>query len=111
MANIDVTANFAIAFTLSVVFDGPGSGTVTSDPAGIDNCTTDCSAEYLHDAPVTLTALADEKSKFAGWSGDGCTGADPCTVTMDQARAITATFNSGFPWTMFLPAIMGASQK
>ncbi|MCF8055841.1 MAG: InlB B-repeat-containing protein [Desulfocapsa sp.] len=110
MTDIDVTANFDIAFTLSVVFSGPGSGTVTSDPAGID-CMADCSADFLHDTSVILTAVADEKSKFAGWSGDGCTGIDPCTVTMDQARDITATFNSGFPWNLFLPAIMGTRQK
>jgi Divergent InlB B-repeat domain len=41
---------------------------------------------------VTLTAVADSGSRFVGWSGGGCSGTEPCTVTMGEARSVTATF-------------------
>jgi endoglucanase len=42
---------------------------------------------------VTLTAAAASGSTFAGWGG-ACTGTAGCTVSMTQARTVTATFNS-----------------
>jgi beta-lactam-binding protein with PASTA domain len=39
-----------------------------------------------------LTATAAATSSFAGWSG-ACAGTGSCTVTIDQDRAVTATFN------------------
>src|SRR4051794_28468600 len=76
---------------------GPGSGTVTSAPAGID-CGADCSESYVEGTSVTLTAQPDSSSSFSGWSGDGCSGTDPtCTVPMSMARAVKATFTHNFP--------------
>jgi hypothetical protein len=66
-----------------------GGGTVTSSPAGI-NCPGDCSQTYDADTVVTLTATPDVGYEFVGWTGDG-TG-DPRVVTMDAAKAVTATF-------------------
>ena len=80
----------AASFNLSVSIDGPGSGTVTSSPAGID-CGTDCSESYTGNTIVTLTASGAAGSTFAGWSG-ACSGTDSCPVTMDAARSVTATF-------------------
>jgi hypothetical protein len=88
-----VTATFnttPIQFALTVTEAGTGSGTVTSSPAGI-NCPTTCSANYNSGTPVTLTATAGTGSTFAGWSG-ACSGIGSCSVTMSQARAVTATF-------------------
>ncbi len=107
-ASCSVNAVFTLnQYTLSVVFAGSGSGSVSSDPLGIDTCKANCSADFASVDVVTLTATADEGSSFTGWSGDGCFGTGDCTVTMDQAREITATFGNGFPWTMFMPAITG----
>lgn len=81
-------------FTLTVQKDGEGEGTVTSDPAGID-LGSDGTEEYEEGTDVSLTATPDEDSDFGGWSGDiGSAPADESTltVTMDQARTITATF-------------------
>ncbi len=76
---------------MAVVKNGTGSGTVTSSPAGID-CGATCSHSYTQGTVVTLTATPATGSTFAGWSGD-CSGTGSCTVTMSQARSVTATFN------------------
>jgi hypothetical protein len=76
---------------LTVTKAGSGSGTVTSSPAGID-CGATCSASFPSGTAVTLTAAPDAGSTFTGWGGD-CTGTGPCVVTMDQDRAVTATFD------------------
>ena len=88
-----VTATFALkpTHTLTVSKAGTGSGTVTSSPAGI-SCGATCSHAFPEDTVVTLTATPAAGSTFTGWSGEGCTGAGTCIVTMDQARAVTATF-------------------
>jgi uncharacterized repeat protein (TIGR02543 family) len=88
-----VTATFARLVGLTVTRAGSGSGTVTSSPPGI-NCGADCSESYAQGTAVTLTATADASSVFSGWSG-ACTGAQAtCTVTMDAAKTVTATFGS-----------------
>ncbi len=81
----------ANTFTLSVSKAGTGTGTVTSDPAGI-NCGADCSEAYASGTAVGLTATAAAGSVFAGWGGP-CTGVGACTVTMDATKVVTATFN------------------
>lgn len=77
-------------FNLAVSIDGPGTGTVTSTPVGI-NCGTDCSESYPENTIVTLTASRATGSSFTGWSGI-CSGIDDCSVTMDAAKSVTATF-------------------
>jgi uncharacterized protein (DUF2141 family) len=78
-------------FALTVTTAGTGSGTVTSNPAGI-NCPGTCSANYNSGTSVTLTSAAASGSTFAGWSG-ACSGTGSCTVTMNAAQSVTATFN------------------
>jgi hypothetical protein len=84
--------SFVAVRTLSVATAGSGSGTVTSDPAGID-CGADCSEGYEDGTSVTLTATPDGSSVFDGWSGD-CTGTGSCSVTMNGPRNVTATFSA-----------------
>jgi RHS repeat-associated protein/uncharacterized repeat protein (TIGR02543 family) len=90
----NVTADFSPAFkTVSVATLGSGAGTVTSSPTGID-CGTLCRADFAPNTAVTLTASPASGSTFGGWSG-ACTGtALTCTVTLDQARSINATFSA-----------------
>lgn len=91
-----VTATFntapASTFNLTVNKAGSGSGTVTSNPMGI-NCGATCSAAFNAGVAVTLSAAAANGSTFAGWSG-ACTGTGACTVTMNAAQTVTATFNT-----------------
>ncbi|MCP4541431.1 MAG: hypothetical protein GY832_30240, partial [Chloroflexi bacterium] len=93
-ANTVLTATFSSGqphYLLTVTTDGSGSGRVTSVPAGID-CGIDCTAFYLETTVVTLTAVADTGSTFAGWGG-ACTGSGACVVTMNTAQDVTATFD------------------
>src|SRR5437867_4654829 len=84
--------NTAIApNTLTVTTAGTGSGTVTSDPPGID-CGATCSASYVSGTVVTLTATPDLLSVFNGWSGCDTVAGTTCTVTMNAARTVTASF-------------------
>lgn len=80
-------SNYALSLTIA------GAGTVVSNPAGID-CTANCSSVFAANAQVTLTATPAAGQSFAGWTG-ACTGAaSSCTVTLDQARALGATFQA-----------------
>ena len=90
---LDAQMPFAPPPTLTVNKTGAGTGTVTSDPLGI-NCGSICNASYNHGTSVTSTATADPGSTFAGWSGEGCTGTGTCTVTMDASKSVTATFTT-----------------
>ena len=78
---------------LTVNKAGNGSGTVTSNPAGID-CGNGCSAAFAPNTVITLTATPTAGSLFSGWSG-ACTGStNSCQVTMDAAKSVTATFTA-----------------
>ena len=66
---LDAQMPFAPPPTLTVNKTGAGTGTVTSDPLGI-NCGSICNASYNHGTSVTSTATADPGSTFAGWSGE-----------------------------------------
>jgi Metallo-peptidase family M12/Divergent InlB B-repeat domain/FG-GAP-like repeat len=84
-----VTANFALSqFSLSVTKAGAGMGTVSG--GGI-NCGATCNVNSNYGSSVTLTATPAVGSAFAGWSG-GCTGTGACTLTIDAAKSVTATF-------------------
>jgi hypothetical protein len=78
--------------TVTVTKNGLGSGTVSSSPAGI-NCGSACAYGFIAGTPVTLTAVASPSSVFAGWSG-ACTGMGTCILTVNENKAVTATFNS-----------------
>jgi hypothetical protein len=71
--------------TLRVTKAGNGSGTVASQPAGID-CGASCSGLFARGTQVTLTATPAAGSVFAGWSGDG-TGTGTRQVVMDSAKS------------------------
>jgi Divergent InlB B-repeat domain len=80
--------------SLTVNKSGTGSGTVASEPAGI-NCGSTCSAKFAQGSKVTLKATAATGSTFTGWSGEGCTGTGTCVVTTEEAgTAVTATFTA-----------------
>ena len=77
--------------TVTVDRTGDGSGTVTSDPAGVD-CGARCTAPLPLNGSVALTAHAAEGSDFAGWSG-ACHGTErTCRFTLTASTTATARF-------------------
>ncbi|WP_200154164.1 InlB B-repeat-containing protein, partial [Chromatium okenii] len=78
-------------FALTVNKIGTGTGTVTSNGDFI-NCGAICSYPFFDTTRVTLTAMPNTGSTFTGWSGGGCSGTGTCTVTMSDAKNITANF-------------------
>ncbi|MES0336206.1 MAG: FG-GAP-like repeat-containing protein [Candidatus Magnetobacterium sp. LHC-1] len=89
--------------TLTVTKSGNGSGTVTSDPSGID-CGETCSDKFNKGIQVVLTATG---STFAGWSGGGCSGTGDCKITMSADTTVTATFTGGTPTSYTVNATAG----
>ena len=87
-------------FTLTVQGAGTGAGDVTGSGIAcqITGGSTSgiCADDYNDGTAVTLTATAGAGSVFAGWSGH-CGGTGTCQVTMNQARTVTATFNTQPP--------------
>ena len=81
----------APTWPLTVSVSGSGSGTVTSDAdhTGI-GCPAMCQASFASGAVVTLSQYPSAISTFGGWSG-ACSS-DPCVVTMDAAKNVTASF-------------------
>jgi YD repeat-containing protein len=76
-----------------------GSGSVTSEPAGIDCSSSTCSAPFESGSSVMLTPLASGGWEFSGWSG-ACTGLDACEVSMTEAKSVTATFDLQSAFTL-----------
>ncbi|APV50553.1 hypothetical protein BWI17_13160 [Betaproteobacteria bacterium GR16-43] len=92
----DVTRTFTILpsyFTISVAKAGAGSGTVS----GSVYCGTPCTAQLYLGSTVTLNAIPDTGSVFAGWSGGGCSGLGACAFTVSAHATITATFTKPAP--------------
>jgi hypothetical protein len=72
---------------------GSGSGTIGSNPAGI-NCDhgSACNLSAGLGQSFTLSATATSGT-FQGWSG-ACTGSGSCSLTMrGTPQVVTATFN------------------
>jgi len=108
-SNLNVTATFVPVvgqlYTLFVSGTGvmgtmPGTGTITSSPAGID-CGTGgqiCQFNFAQGTMVTLTAASDPDSYFYGWSTDppnpACSGTGNCVVVMNSNQTVNYTFLS-----------------
>jgi hypothetical protein len=72
---------------------GPGAGTVTSSPAGIE-CGSECQAAFAEGATVTLSATpGPNTAPTVQWTGcDSVNGEGKCIVTMSSAKSVSATF-------------------
>jgi hypothetical protein len=67
-----------------------GSGTVSSNPAGI-SCPSTCSHAFAGGSQVTLTPTPASGWAFSSWGG-ACSGSGGCTVTIAAGASVTATF-------------------
>ena len=89
--SLQVTTADSVTHDLTVASAGTGTGTVASSPAGL-SCGETCSVAFNEGTEVVLTASPASDSTFTGWSGD-CTGTGTCTISMTEARSVTAAFN------------------
>lgn len=102
-SNRSVGATFepeGLTYRLTVTTTGDGEGTVHSTPAGIA-CGSDCSEDFPSGSTILLAAEAGIDSTFTGWGG-ACSGTGDCTVTMNAARSVSATFQSSSPSTVMI---------
>jgi hypothetical protein len=76
--------------TLTVATAGDGVGWAVGSGIG---CPPTCSRTYDEGQLVTLTAFPAKSSNFDGWTG-ACSGVGSCTVTMDVARSVAASFSA-----------------
>jgi hypothetical protein len=87
---------FFTSFTLSVKFAGDGQGSVASQDTDFFPCDARfpaaCQSSWDPGKKVTLEATTPPGSTFGGWSG-ACSGTSDCTVTLDDDKTVTATFN------------------
>lgn len=91
---LSVTFNAPVATPIvTVVKTGNGTGLVTSSTGGITCGTTCVSAPLPGGTTITLSATPDARMTFTGWSGTGCAGTAPCTLTPTANTVITATFS------------------
>jgi hypothetical protein len=90
-----VDATFNGPPTLVVNLGGPGTGTVTSTPAGI-NCPGTCQATFPPNTAVALAAAVSGTNTFGGW-GSPCSGTGTCSITMNADQTVDATFFTGPP--------------
>src|SRR5439155_5973893 len=103
---VTLTVTLVQAFPLTVSLTGTGAGEVTSTPNGIE-CGETCSASYVSNSVITLTASPAAGSAFTGWSGGGCSGTATCTVTMSAATTVSATFVATLPTVPLHPVDTG----
>ena len=93
-ANKTVSAYFN-PLPSSITVQTQGTGTVTSNPAGID-CGSSCIAAYPYGTLVNLIATPADDSVFLGWGG-ACAGADNltvCYIDAEGAKTVTAKFTT-----------------
>ncbi len=85
-------ATLPTGMMLNMSKTGPGTGSVTSAPPGID-CGADCTESYAPGTVVTLTATAAAGSAFTMWGG-ACVGSPThtCNATMSTAKSAVANF-------------------
>jgi Big-like domain-containing protein/List-Bact-rpt repeat protein len=82
--------------TLTIFDAGEGTGTVVSNPPGI-NCTAGnnaCSAEFARGTTVTLTATPTTHSTFSGWSANCLPNTAPtCTLVVNNNEPVGIIFH------------------
>jgi DNA-binding beta-propeller fold protein YncE len=82
--------------TIAATGIGTATGTVTSEPAGID-CGGACAHLYNEGSAVTLAAHPALGSSFLGWGGCDSTSGERCTVMLGADKTVVVAFSPGFP--------------
>jgi gliding motility-associated-like protein len=86
---------------VSTTSSGGYSGSVTSNPSGINTASSLNSANFPNGSDVTLTATANGGGSFINWSGDVSGSTNPLTIALNSDMNIVANF--GPPY--FVPTL------
>ena len=81
-----VTVSFAPSIEYNLTTSVEGSGSISKNPD---------QTAYLRDTMVTLIAIPDPDSYFDHWTGDCAGQGNPCILTMDADKTVTAVFTLG----------------
>lgn len=84
-----------IPYLLSVAKIGNGTGTVVSDPPGID-CGLTCRGLFPYGSTVTLAATPAPDSTFLGWSGAACNGGVVNMATTTECSVVFSRTPTNF---------------
>ena len=77
-------------YTLTVRTKGPG---IVSSGWGGTSCGSVCPIKYARGSVITLTAAPERGAQVNGWDGGRCRGTGTCTVTLNTAISVTASFS------------------
>ena len=79
------SSNTTTTYTLTVVVNPQGAGSVTISPTSSDG-------KYAAGTQVTLVATANTGYTFSNWSGDVTGTTNPITITMNSNKVVVANF-------------------
>jgi hypothetical protein len=96
-SNVGTFSTSASPGQVQVTMQGSGTGSVTSNPSGI-NCPGVCAASFAANTSVTLSESAATGSQFGQWGG-ACVGSS-CTVTAAGVQTVFASFNLNANYTL-----------
>jgi uncharacterized repeat protein (TIGR02543 family) len=94
-ADTSAIANFTLVSPVTLTAATAGNGFIVSDPLVIlcgNNSFFSCQGDVAIGSTVTLEAVPATGSSFSGWSGACADQPAICTLTMSEARSVTATF-------------------
>lgn len=99
-------------YTLNVSKTGTGAGIVfegsTVETGSEINCGSKCSASFISNTPITLTAIPSEGSVFTSWTGCGSNTTNPiCNLQMTENKNIVANFSiKSTPSSVIIPTMI-----
>ena len=89
-----------------------GGGDVLVGPSDLCHAEPDttqaCTFYYRLGTSIDLWTVANPTSVFMGWGGQ-CSGLSPCTLTMDNPKQVSATFNGGVALQVIPAGLDGGS--
>jgi len=95
-ASSSTSSKAPVTHTLTVNIDqtsagGVGGNAVLGDQGGLA-CPATCTASLPEGAKITLTTVAGNGYRFAGWSGVTCPALGGCTITLSSDMKVHALF-------------------
>jgi hypothetical protein len=91
-------SNVVAIHPLSASLSGNGAGNINSSPSGISCLSGTCTAQFSNGSTITLLATPSSNSTslsfFSAWAGCSNTVSNSCTIDINAAKNVTATFTT-----------------